>query len=66
MTHAMTHIWYWRKWLPERKGQPCRIVAVGRLNAALVEFDDGYRVITNRRAVRRVKKCVRPPVVWAL
>jgi hypothetical protein len=51
-----THIWYWRARLPERKGQRCRIVAVGRLNSALVEFADGYRVITNRRAVRRIKE----------
>lgn len=50
-----THTWYWRKWLPERNGQRCRIVAVGKLNSALVEFSDGYRVITNRRAVRRIK-----------
>ena len=49
----MTHRWRWRKWLPERFGQPCRIVAVGRMNAALVEFADGHRVITSRYAVRR-------------
>lgn len=52
----MTHVWYWRKWLPERRGQPCRIVAVGRLNSALVQFEDGYLVVTNRRAVRRIRR----------
>lgn len=49
----MTHRWYWRKWLPERHGQPCRVLATGRLNSALVEFADGFRVITSRYAVRK-------------
>lgn len=45
---------YWRirKWLPDRWGQPCRVVARGRLNSALIEFADGYRVITSRNFVR--------------
>lgn len=45
-------VWWWRKWLPERKGQKCRIVARGTMNAALVEFEDGRRVVTSRYAVR--------------
>lgn len=49
----MSHTWRWRKYLPERFGEPCRIVAVGRMNSALVEFADGYRVITSRYAVRK-------------
>jgi hypothetical protein len=49
----MTHIWRWRKRLPERFGQPCRIVAVGKLNSALVEFADGFTVVTSRYAVRK-------------
>lgn len=49
-----THRWVWRKWLPERHGQACRILATGRMNAALVEFHDGFRVITSRYAVRRI------------
>jgi hypothetical protein len=49
----VTHTWYWRACLPERKGQPCRVLARGRLNSCLVEFSDGYRVITSRHAVRR-------------
>lgn len=51
----MNHVWYWRKYLPERKGQPCRLLAVGALNSAMVEFADGYRVITSRYAVRRAR-----------
>jgi hypothetical protein len=49
----VSHTWRWRKYLPERFGQPCRIVAVGRMNSALIEFADGYRVITSRYAVRK-------------
>ena len=51
-----THIWYWRctpQRPIDRKGQPCRIVATGRMNSALIEFPDGFRVLTNRWAVRR-------------
>jgi hypothetical protein len=47
-------IWYWRSRLPERKGQACRILARGRLNTTLVEFEDGHKVITSRYAVRRL------------
>lgn len=49
----MTHIWYWRKRLPERKGQRCRVLARGALNSILVEFHDGFRVVTSRYAVRK-------------
>ena len=50
----MTHVWWWRS-RPighDRKGQPCRVLARGRLQSILVEFGDGYRVITSRHAVR--------------
>lgn len=51
----MTHVWYWRVRLPERKGQPCRVLARGAMNSILVELSDGYRVVTSRHAVRRMK-----------
>ncbi len=47
------HIWFWRGKLGERKGQRCRVLARGRMNSILVEFDDGYKVITSRYAVRK-------------
>ena len=47
-------VWFWKKWLGDRKGQRCRIVARGTMNSCLIEFeDDGYRVITSRYAVRK-------------
>jgi len=49
------HVWFWRAKLPDRKGQPCRVLVRGRMNTVLVEFEDGYRVTTSRYAVRRVK-----------
>lgn len=46
--------WHWRARLPEREGELCRLICVGTLNAALVEFvADGKRVVTDRRAIRR-------------
>jgi hypothetical protein len=40
------HRWRVRARLPERFGQPCRVLVVGRMNSVLVEFADGYRVLT--------------------
>lgn len=47
--------YYWRvkTRLPERKGQLCRVLVRGRMNSCLVEFTDGYRVITSRNYVRK-------------
>lgn len=47
------HVWHWRARLPDRKGQACRVLARGRMNSVLVEFADGYKVVTCRYAVRR-------------
>lgn len=51
----MTHVWWWRQRLPDRKGQPCRVLARGKLNTVLVEFQDGYQVFTSRFAVRLIR-----------
>ncbi len=51
----MTHYWRIRKWLPERFGQPCRVLTRGAMNSCLVEFADGWQVVTSRWFVRRVK-----------
>lgn len=34
------------------KGQRCRIVTTGSRGTAMLEFEDGRRVVTSRRAVR--------------
>jgi hypothetical protein len=46
-------VWWWRTRLPERKGEPCRVLVRGRMGSVLVEFPDGFRVVTSHRAVRR-------------
>jgi hypothetical protein len=47
--------YYWRvkTRLPERKGTPCRVLVRGKMNSALVEFEDGYRVVTSRNYLRK-------------
>ncbi|MEY4939619.1 MAG: hypothetical protein RIQ93_1354 [Verrucomicrobiota bacterium] len=50
-----TYIWRLKTRLPDRKGQWCRVLARGRLNSCLVEFNDGVRVVTSRWAVRKVR-----------
>lgn len=47
-------VWYWRTKLPERKGQRCRVlIRSRRMGSVLVEFHDGFKVITSRNAVRK-------------
>lgn len=52
----MTHIYRWRKWRPEWFGRACRVIARGRLNSLLIEFQNGERTVTSRYAIRRIKK----------
>ncbi len=47
------YVWFWRKKLGERKGDPCRVLVRGKMNSILVEFEDGYQVVTSRFAVRK-------------
>lgn len=42
------YIWRVKTRLPERYRTFCRVIARGRLNSCLVEFEDGYRVVTSR------------------
>lgn len=53
------HVWHWKKRLPERKGQRCRVIARGRMNSVLVAFEDGYLVVTSRFAIRKIKSTSR-------
>lgn len=45
--------WRWRKRLPDRHGQVFRVVCRGALNSCLVKFEDGFRAVTSRNALRR-------------
>jgi len=55
MTSEYPYYWRLRKTLPERNGQPCRVLAYGRLNSILIEFEDGTKHVVNRYAVRKRK-----------
>ncbi|GID32661.1 hypothetical protein Abr02nite_76440 [Paractinoplanes brasiliensis] len=37
----------------DRTGRRCRVITRGTGNTALLEFEDGYRVITSRAGLRR-------------
>jgi hypothetical protein len=56
---AYTYSWEPRfRVLPvlDRKGQQCRVLARGRLNSALVEFEDGEQHVVSRNALRRIEQ----------
>lgn len=50
---VMDYVWFWKSKLGSRKGQPCKVIARGKMNSILVEFADGYKAITSRYAVRK-------------
>lgn len=58
MPQPVTHFWRVKTTLPERKGEPCRVLVRGSglgPRNILVVFADGYRVVTHRYAVRQLK-----------
>ncbi|MES3057696.1 hypothetical protein O6V14_18845 [Sphingomonas faeni] len=46
------HVWRSRLSLRERTGHPLRILAVGSMNMALIEFEDGVRHFVDSSAFR--------------
>jgi hypothetical protein len=42
------YVWRVKTRLPERYMAPCKVLARGKRNTCLVEFEDGYRVATSR------------------
>lgn len=64
-SRLLTHTYAWRNdpagcspaaWPPKRPtlyGRRCRILATGKLGSALIEFENGQREVTSRRALRR-------------
>lgn len=50
------YVYVWRN--NERRaalyGRRCRLLAAGAMGTVLVEFEDGERVTTSRRALRRL------------
>lgn len=50
---AFPYIWFWRVKHGDRKGQRCRVWARGTMNSIGVEFEDGFRTVTARYAIRK-------------
>jgi len=46
------YIYRWDR--QDRNGQLCRVLAPGKMNSCLVEFPDGYRMVTSRLAISLV------------
>lgn len=47
------YIWRVKTRCPKRYLTPCRVLVRGKMNSCLVEFQDGYRVVTSRNYVMR-------------
>lgn len=47
------YVWRVRSRLPARKGERCRVLVRGAMNSCLVQFMDGYQVVTSRNYLRR-------------
>lgn len=53
------YTWFWHELgiHKGRKGKVCRLLACGKLNNAAIEFlEDGFKVVTNRRGLRKLKE----------
>lgn len=48
---ATRYVYAWNRC--GRKGQTCKLLARGAMNSCLLEFDDGFRMVTSRNALRR-------------
>ena len=54
MRMTYNYKWFWKTKLPDRKNKKCAVIARGKLNSILVEFEDGFKVVTSRFAVRKI------------
>lgn len=52
-----TYPYYWRvrTRFPERFGQLCRVLVRGGRNSCIVQFEDGFKAVTSRNYMRKVK-----------
>jgi hypothetical protein len=65
VTGPFPYVWHWhqkpgwdrssppRLFDRDRKDEPCRVVARGTMNSALIEFEDGWRTVTSRGGLRK-------------
>jgi len=54
---AQRYIFRWnRPGLPGRKGQECTVICRGKMNSCMIQFEDGFRAVVSRNALRRTAK----------
>ena len=53
MESMFPYIYFWNRM--GRKGQRCRVICRGTMNSCLLEFEDNFRAVTSRNALRKVK-----------
>jgi hypothetical protein len=51
MSEPLPYLYRWDR--QGRKGQPCNVLARGTMNSCLVAFEDGYRMVTSRNAIKK-------------
>lgn len=51
----MIYVWGNNEKRRAMKNRKCRILATGKKNSALIEFEDGQKEIVSRRALRNEK-----------
>lgn len=55
---AATYVYVWKN--NEKRaglyGRRCRVIARGRMNSVLIEFEDGQREVVSRYALRRAEE----------
>jgi hypothetical protein len=51
----LTHFYRIKKFGSPRFNEPCRVLARGRNGNLMIEFADGFRMITVRWGVRKLK-----------
>jgi hypothetical protein len=49
------YFWRVKTRLPERYLTPCKVLARGKRNTCLVEFEDGYKVTTSRNYLMKLE-----------
>ena len=54
MNFPYIYVWGPRLMGFSRKGQLCRVLVRGAMNSALVEFEDGFKAVISRSALRKV------------
>lgn len=53
MAQTQRYVYFWNRM--DRKGQICKVLVRGKRNSCLVEFEDGFRAVTSRNALKRAE-----------